>query len=46
MIAADVEDEAAKVVQQHYPTMQLKADTTAADVIFEFSHLAGETSVQ
>lgn len=46
VIAADAEAEAAKAIQQHYPTMQLKPEASAADVMFELSYLTGETSVQ
>lgn len=46
VIAADVEPARVNVIEQHHPTMQLTADTTAADVIFQLSHLAGETRVQ
>jgi hypothetical protein len=40
IIDADVEAEQAKVVQQHYPTIQLQADATPADVLWELELLA------
>jgi hypothetical protein len=44
IITADVEHERAKVVQQHYPTMHLKATAGAQDILWELS-LRG-TSIQ
>jgi hypothetical protein len=40
VIGADVEEERAKVIQQHYPTIQLKADATLADILWELELLA------
>jgi hypothetical protein len=39
IINNDVEPEAAKAVQQHYPTLQITPQTTAADVLLEMARL-------
>lgn len=33
IIARDIEDDAAKAIQQHYPTLQLSSGATAAGVL-------------
>jgi hypothetical protein len=35
IISAGVDDERARVIQQHYPTMRLKEDTTLKDVLWD-----------
>jgi hypothetical protein len=37
IITADVDPERAKAVQHHYPTMHLKADATAKDILWELN---------
>jgi hypothetical protein len=46
VIAADVEPAAAKVIQQHYPTVQITAKVTATDVLFEMARLPVGRRVQ
>jgi hypothetical protein len=38
VINYDVQPASANVIQQHFPTLQLTAETTATDVLFELSH--------
>src|SRR5262245_35491079 len=38
VIAPNVERERARVIQQHYPTLDLNPNATAADIIWELSH--------
>jgi hypothetical protein len=38
VINHDVEPVAARVIQQRFPTLQLQANTTVPDVLFELSH--------
>jgi hypothetical protein len=39
LITSDVESNRAQVIQERYPTLQLKYSTKAADVLCELSHL-------
>jgi hypothetical protein len=38
IITAEIDPERAKVIQQHYPTLHLKAHATVRDVLWELSH--------
>lgn len=40
IIAADVDDERATVIGQHYPTLRLGAGATAANILWELSSLS------
>jgi hypothetical protein len=46
VINHDVEAAAAKVIQQHYPTLVLTAGATTADALFELSHLTKGATIQ
>lgn len=46
VIAADVEPERARVIQQRYPTMQLEPGATAQDIVWELSLFKKSASVQ
>jgi hypothetical protein len=35
LITADVDQERAKAIQQHYPTLHLKTEATVQDIIWE-----------
>lgn len=37
IITADIDPERAKAIQHHYPTLQLKANATVQDVVWELS---------
>lgn len=37
IITADIDPERAKAIQQHYPTMHLKANTTMQDILWELN---------
>jgi hypothetical protein len=37
VITSDVDSKRAKIIQQHYSTFQMSAESTAADLIFELS---------
>jgi hypothetical protein len=39
LISSDVESNRAQVIQDRYPTFQLKSSATAVDVLWELSHL-------
>ena len=39
----DVEPAAAKIIQQHYPTLQITAEVTVADLLFEMALFKGKT---
>jgi hypothetical protein len=39
LLRADVPDEREKVIQQHYPTIQLKENATLKDVLWELKLL-------
>lgn len=41
VINRDVQSEAAKVVQQRYPTLQLNPSTTTADILWELNQKVG-----
>lgn len=44
IIASDIEDERAQIIQKHYPTLRLSSGATAAGIILELSHhVRGET---
>lgn len=40
IVAAEIPADRATLIQRRYPTLQLTSETTAADVIWELSHLA------
>ena len=42
LIAADVQPEPAKIIQQHFPTFSLGLSARASDVVWELSHLCGD----
>lgn len=39
VITSDVESNRAQVIQERYPTLQLKSSAAARDVLWELSHL-------
>lgn len=39
LITSDVESYRAQVIQERYPTLQLKSSATSTDVLWELSHL-------
>ena len=45
IITSEVGNDRAAVIQQHYPTLHLKAGATAADVIWEMDQLSPRSSV-
>ncbi len=45
VISADVEPERARVIQQHYPTLQSRPGATAKNIVWELSHLAHDKAV-
>lgn len=46
VIAAKVEEQRATVIQQRYPTLMLKPEATAKDVLWELSHFSSTGSLQ
>jgi hypothetical protein len=44
IIASNIEGERVRIIQKHYPTLQLSSGATAAGIILELSHhVRGET---
>jgi hypothetical protein len=41
LITADVDRERAKAIQHHYPTLHLKTDAKARDIMWELAHGKG-----
>jgi hypothetical protein len=48
IITADVDDDRARVIQQHHPTMRLNEGATLKDVVWELElfHPGSEKSIQ
>jgi hypothetical protein len=43
ILTADIDPERAKAIQHHYPTLHLKADASARDIVWEILNLKGAT---